>query len=310
MRIYNLEHGQAVKCGDTYLIALKNGTYRFGGINVQELTGGRYNEPSEYSFNNLPTIEKVVRNSPIVYYKNADQTLTHEQYSTQRNTINGDYYNEDGYYDFPDLDTEYHVKKELQTFIETWERVEEPQPDTYEEIKLEVVGEVIDTGSKFIQTPLQFGFTKFNNGGFFKVYLSDIAKDEWGKMVIKYGETYKMENSEHSNIRYARFDGKYIYDDTIRGIRESHYHVVNTLDEAKKAEATMRRLVREPIIRHLNKNKEITIDKASVVLRKLNTLKSHLLKVEPKVKTQHDYSSSLKVMKELIVELEGYLSEE
>ena len=310
MRIYNLEHGQVVKCGDTYLVALKNGKYRFGGINIQEVTGGRYNEPSEYSFNNLPTVEKVVRNSPITYYKNGDETLTSEEYRTQRNAIDGEYHDEDGYYNFPDLDTEYRVKKELQTFIETWKRFEEPQPDTYEEIKLEVVGEVIDTGSKFIQTPLQFGFTNFKGGGFFKVYLSDIAKDEWEKMVLKYGQTYEMKNAKHSNIRYAQFDGKYIYDDTIRGIRENHYHVANTLNEAKSVEATMRKLVREPIIRQLNKNKQITVDKASVILSKLYSLKNHLLKVEPKVKTQHDYSSSLKVAKSLISELEDYLSEE
>lgn len=309
MNLYNLKNGQAVEVEGRLLVGLQNGKYRINGETV-DLNGGEWSDPGEYVFEQNVTIERVVSHSPSIYYKAGDSTLTQKEYSQQLQAIDSGYKNSDGYYNFPDLETEYEVKKRVEAFVNKYERVTVDQPNTYEIVPVEVIARKVDTGSKFILTPLQLGQTAFNANGFFKVLLSQIAMDEWENMCAKYSSVHKMNNSDHSNIRFAQFDGKYLYSDKRRGIDKNQYAVVNDLDEAKKLEAEMRLIVKNPILAAINKNKQITIAKAEVVLSKLKTVKATILKIDPKVKTQSYYSAALKETNNLIKQLEEYLIED
>ena len=161
MNIYNLKQGEAVKLDKRLLVGLKNGTYRIDE-ELKDLNTARFNsDAAEYYFHNDVVIETQSGGRMQNYYRHGENILTEAEYRSGLREITAEYRDDEGYIAYPSLEVEFETKKTEQTFIKAYEKYSVRDEYIYEKLIIEIIAEAVDTGSRFIQTPLSMGQTKY-----------------------------------------------------------------------------------------------------------------------------------------------------
>lgn len=305
MKMFNdLKVNQAVKLDSSvYVVSLSgSGVYEINGIR----TSVGYNE--QVVVESLESIKRVtIVQGEVLYYTLGEEQVSVAEYQELSKLVAGlakEFYNDDAdEYFFPDLDTEFEFKKK-QELLNRHVRVRDDDTEQLDTVDITVVGEAVDTGSKFIDTPFSYGQTSFNGRGVFRVDLSAIAADEYQKQQANYTQ-FKFTNSTHSNIRFAQADSNYLFKEDTLGAKENQVRVMTKLSAAKELEAEVRAAISNTMRQKLAPvalTKDIVT--ATGVLNSLETIKSQLARLDVKQKSYHDWTSVSSKVKELIATLE------
>lgn len=177
---------------------------------------------------------------------------------------------EDGEAGYPSLEVEFEHRKLLQN-INDGEMIYDVTDAETTPVEVTVVGEYVDTGSKFITTPLIFGKGRFytSANSFYKVNVAGVI----GDTIKTFAEenNLKFENSTHSGFRYAKVDGSYVIPKEWELDSQKGERVLPTLEAAKQFEGE----VRQVISRHLRA--KFNIGRASGIL--ISELYSELVSI-------------------------------
>jgi len=218
--------------------------------------------------------------------------------------IQNQYKDEDYYTAYPSLEVEFEHRKQLLE-LEKAERVYEETPEEFIPIELTIIGEMNDTGSKYITTPLVYGKARFSQytESFYNLnvlfLLADVMKD------FADSNNLKFTNSTHSGYRFAQIDDKYVsnktWDDMLEGKSNRTY---KTLQEAKSAEQVYRNDFLNYLRAKFNKN---TLDAASIaqVYAKLESIKNSVRDLEVKQKSYHSKNAAINLINDLLKKLEA-----
>lgn len=235
--------GDYLKVEGSYWLCIKDGgLYEINGVreDVRIGYGGR---ASQFVLSEEPTLRKVtLGRRELTHYEHEGTTLTVKEY----NNINGKHCDEDGDRCYPSLEVEYEHRKELQKLYK-FEAVYHQHEDTFEDIVTRCVGDVVDTGSRYIENALSYGKACFTNSCFYRVNLSAVTASELAAFVEEHNLKDKYSNSTHSNVHYAKIDNNYVMTDLPYGNKDK-FTMATSLEEATKVEKETRTEVRS----HLN----------------------------------------------------------
>lgn len=305
MKIFSdLKTNQAVKLDSgVYVVELYSGTYEINGVR----TWVGYQQ--QFAVESLDSIKRVNPvKGEVLHYTLVEGQVSVAEYQALNLLVSNmaeEFYNDDDdEYFFPDLDTEFEFKKK-QELLNRHVAVRAPDTERLDTVNITVVGEAIDTGSKFIVTPFSYGQVSFNGRGVFRIDLSAIAADEFQKQQANYTQFITFTNSTHSNIRFAQADSNYLFKDDTLGAKENQVRVLTTLADAKALEAEVRAAISNTMRQKLA---PVTLTKnivtATGVLNSLETIKSQLAKLDVKQKSYNDWVSVSSNVKKLIAILE------
>jgi hypothetical protein len=204
---------------------------------------------------------------------------------------------------FTDLDTEFDFRKK-QELVNRHILVRGEPQTLLIPVEITVIGIAEDTGSEFIETPFTFGEVSFQGRGVYRVNLSDIAKDEFNKAVIKYTEA-TFNNATHSNIRFAQVNGDYLFKEDTLGAKENQARVFGSLKEAQAMEQNVRTVIGN-ILRHKLEPVKVTQNILTVnqVLADLAVIKREVVNIDSKSKTVGERRHALAKLNALIDKLE------
>jgi len=304
MKIFSdLKTNQAVKLDSgVYVVELYSGTYEINGVR----TSVGYNQ--QLVVESLDSIKRVTAvKGKVLHYTLGEEQVSVAEYQAISNLVSSmsaEFYNEDAdEYIFPNLDTEFEFKKK-QELLNRHVAVRAADTEQLDTVDITVVGEAVDTGSKFIDTPFSYGQVSFNGRGVFRVDMSAIAADEYQKQQANYSHV-KFTNSTHCNIRFAQADSNYLFKDDTLGAKENQIRVLTTLADAKALEAEVRAAISNTMRQKLA---PVALTKDIVttagVLNSLETIKSQLAKLDVKQKSYNDWVSVSSNVKKLIAILE------
>jgi len=304
MKIFSdLKTNQAVKLDSgVYVVELYSGTYEINGVR----TSVGYQQ--QFAVESLDSIKRVTAvKGKVLHYTLGEEQVSVTEYQAISNLVSSmsaEFYNEDAdEYIFPNLDTEFEFKKK-QELLNRHVAVRAADTEQLDTVDITVVGEAVDTGSKFIDTPFSYGQVSFNGRGVFRVDMSAIAADEYQKQQANYTQ-FKFTNITHSNIRFAQADSNYLFKDDTLGAKENQVRVLTTLADAKALEAEVRAAISNTMRQKLA---PVTLTKnivtATGVLNSLETIKSQLAKLDVKQKSYNDWVSVSSNVKKLIAILE------
>lgn len=304
MKIFSdLKTNQAVKLDSgVYVVELYSGTYEINGVR----TSVGYNQ--QLVVESLDSIKRVTAvKGKVLHYTLGEEQVSVAEYQAISNLVSSmsaEFYNEDAdEYIFPNLDTEFEFKKK-QELLNRHVAVRAADTEQLDTVDITVVGEAVDTDSKFIVTPFSYGQVSFNGRGVFRVDMSAIAADEFQKQQANYTQ-FKFTNSTHSNIRFAQADSNYLFKDDTLGAKENQIRVLTTLADAKALEAEVRAAISNTMRQKLA---PVALTKDIVttagVLNSLETIKSQLAKLDVKQKSYNDWVSVSSNVKKLIAILE------
>ena len=304
MKIFSdLKTNQAVKLDSgVYVVELYSGTYEINGVR----TWVGYQQ--QFAVESLDSIKRVTAvKGKVLHYTLGEEQVSVTEYQAISNLVSSmsaEFYNEDAdEYIFPNLDTEFEFKKK-QELLNRHVAVRAADTEQLDTVDITVVGEAVDTGSKFIDTPFSYGQVSFNGRGVFRVDMSAIAANEYQKQQANYTQ-FKFTNITHSNIRFAQADSNYLFKDDTLGAKENQVRVLTTLADAKALEAEVRAAISNTMRQKLA---PVTLTKnivtATGVLNSLETIKSQLAKLDVKQKSYNDWVSVSSNVKKLIAILE------
>jgi len=187
----------------------------FNGVYVIQLSRGEYVSPSgdsvkinmadQLTHHQIDGWHLVKKTQPqVLYYKTkegnelsvGDYHRLQEQYEE---------YKESG---FPDLDTEFDIKKRIAEYSRSTPVMSEVEV-THEPIEITVIGSAEDTGSEFIETPFKYGKVSFKTRGVYKVHASSISIDEFKKLGAKF--TKDRFNCDGDKLRFAKINGNFVF---------------------------------------------------------------------------------------------------
>lgn len=304
MKIFSdLKTNQAVKLDSgVYVVELYSGTYEING--ARACVGYQ----QQFAVESLDSIKRVntVKGEVLHYTLGEEQVSVTEYHALSKlvSSMAEEFYNEDeDEHIFPNLDTEFEFKKK-QELLNRHRAVRAADTEQLDTVVITVVGEAIDTGSKFISTPFSYGQISFNGRGVFRIDLSAIAADEFQKQQANYTQ-FKFTNSTHSNIRFAQADSIYLFEGDTLGAKENQVRVLTTLADAKALEAEVRAAISNTMRQKLAPvalTKDIVT--ATGVLNSLETIKRQLDKLDVKQKSYHEWVSVSSNVKQLISTLE------
>jgi len=303
----DLKAHQAVKLDtNLFVVELVQATYEIAGVQVYI----NYSN-SQVTVESLDDIKHVkTQKGEVLHYEYTRNGVTEIVSVADRKAlavkvadISEEYYDEDAEeHIFPDLDTEFEYKK-LSQLLNSYRPVCAPDVTTLDSVEITVVGTAVDTKSKFIETPLQYGKVSFGSQGVFRVNLSAIALDEFNKAKLVYPEA-KFENATHSNIRYAQVNGTYMFNDAILGAKEAQVRVVTSLAQARALEKEVREGISN-ILRHKLAPVAMTQSILTVnkVMAELEAIKNSVRRIDPKAKSYNDHARAVKELNALVVTL-------
>lgn len=235
--------GDYLKVDNSYWLCIKDsGLYEINGtrdnINVGWNSGNKQVVLSEE-----PALRKVtLGRRELTHYEHEGTALSVKEY----NSINGKYYDEDGDRCYPSLEVEYEHKKELQELYK-FKAVYHQHEDTFEDIETRCVGDVVDTGSRYIENALSYGKACFTNSCFYRVNLSAVTSSELSDFVEEHNLKSKYKNPNHSNVHYAQIDNQYVMTNLPYSDKDK-FTMATSLEDATKVEKETRAEVRS----HLN----------------------------------------------------------
>ena len=299
--------GNYLKVGDSYWLCIKeSGLYEINGVR-KDINVGWNSNTKQVVLSEEPVLRKVSRGARnLIHYENEGQIITPEEYRK----VLWKYEDEDGERFYPSLEVEFEHRKELEG-LNKFDPVYEQQEDTYEEVETRCVGDVVDTGSDYIENALSYGKATFSNSNFYKVDLSRINASELAKFVEEHNLKDRYENSSHSNVHYAKIGGNY----AMTGLpfsKDKCFKYVTSLDDAKRLESDTRKQVRSVLNmkvlggNHLLHGKTL-VDVYDKIGQWVSTLGELDVKVKSDIKARGLRNSMSKVKKELEELLEKQL---
>lgn len=278
--INNLKDYQAVHIVATgkYLVHLPAGTYYFGSKDPIEIRG--------YSGQTL-TVEnpkeiRIGTKAPktLLFLKNElGERIEVKEYNDFLESIK-QYETEFDTFHYPDLETEFEVRRKIDYYEKLEKVYDNPATVLNPVSQIEIVGELSDTGSEFIQSSFEFGQNGFWHGASpFRVNIALVAKDEFKKLQAL---SDKLTNSDHSGLRYAKFENSYIFTDRDVGLCPainidadkflSASRLFADLESAQAYEKLTRDYIREKIKVYINKDKGLEETTAFEVLQGLERI--------------------------------------
>ena len=235
--------GDYLKVDESYWLCIKDaGLYEINGTR-QEVHIGYGGRASQFVLSELPVVRKVTLGKrELTHYEQEGETLTKEEYQK----VNGKHCDEEGDRCYPSLEVEFEHRKELEQ-IYKFKPVYLQHENTYKVIETRCVGDVVDTGSRYIENALSYGKACFTNSCFYKVNLSAITASELADFVEEHNLKDKYTNSTHSNVNYAQIDNQYVMTDLPHSDK-GKFTMLTSLEDAAKVEKDTRTEVRS----HLN----------------------------------------------------------
>lgn len=235
--------GDYLKVEGSYWLCIKDsGLFEINGTR-DNISVGWNSSSKQIVLSEKPTLRKVtLGRRELTHYEHEGTTLTLKEY----NSVNGKHCDEDGDRWYPSLEVEYEHKKELEQLYK-FKPVYHQHEDSYEDIETRCVGDVVDTGSRYIENALSYGKACFTNSGFYRVNLSAVTASELTAFVEEYNLKEKYSNSTHSNVHFAQIDNQYVMTDLPYSNKDK-FIMVTSLEDATKVEKDTRAEVRS----HLN----------------------------------------------------------
>lgn len=296
--IDGLQEFTAIKIGDNFIVQLQTGYNRKDFI-----VNGVSTKAEQMVVNSLDSIYyQKPSTRVIIHYSDGNTDRSKEDIETIRRELHK-CQDEDGEVCFPDLETEFEVRKrvlEVKDFHPVYEEITYPP----EKVEIEVVGEMCDTGSEFIHTSYTLGLANFKHStGAFKVMgETSIAADEFKKICI--AKELKYEIPTHSGLKYAKINGEYVFTNTNSSfVDSSNNRVFATLEEAQAHEKLIRDNVKSVILTVTTKD---TLDNLSVarVYKELKSIERRVRELDLKQKSRTSKSGLLKALGDLASSLE------
>ena len=299
--INGLKAHQAIKVGNNYLVELGNQSYV---VNDREVVGN-YNGVqilvTEDDIKSILRVERPIRE--LIHYVDESGNKVDKDVVQSKRAILGNYVDEDGDYCFPDLDTEYKVRKEVEPYNNLKPVYSEPEAKLVP-VSIDIVGEHEETGSKFITTPYIIGEAKFSGGGLYSVDETGVLWDEFNK-IIKNNPNWKVDIPNHSQLEYIKINGKYVFtNNSGRMYKTKTRKCFVSKDDAIGHEANLRSDIKRKIA-GVMVDVELNLAEINNVVAKIKSIKTSLLGVETKQKTYSSYQSTLRNINELLTNLEN-----
>jgi hypothetical protein len=213
------------------LIVALQGGYEIDGVPFH--TGNTYSPCRVTTYEGASIVKvKELGKELVAYVKDNLDTLTPEEYRTWRDKLTGEYNEYSEEYEYDSLDHEFECKRGLLE-LDKYTAVYRELGVSKTPVVITTVGVLEDTGCPYIETPIIFGKTTWKgSNSIYKCDLSSAAKGVYLEYQQKYEESHKFENSTHSNIRFAKVDGTYVFRDS-SPFTEGCLSYTGTLDKAK-----------------------------------------------------------------------------
>lgn len=298
--IQGLKQYEAVVVGESIIVQLAENTYLSHRLYTIDGETRELNN-AQVVLKKGSVIKKVIKGSSKIIGLNLTDG-SYVDYSLYCKQLNM-YEDEDGNPDYPSLEEEYQHKKLMQKYQGS-EWVYEETPDTYEDIHITYVGEVADTGCKYIQNALALGQGKFNNSGYYRVNLKSVVADT----VEKFAKEYNLSiHTSTSGVEYAQVNGSYVFNSSFKyndSLKQSGgYRVVTTLQAGKDVVYQVENNTWQYLSLKYGTSLKVTPNSASVIHGKIASIQSRVGSLEVKQKSD----STLRLLKKEIVELQDAL---
>lgn len=249
----------------------------------------------------------------IGYYNMEDPTCTVcmsvEEYTSKIQKYEEDYRDPDTEeICYPSLVVEFECRKELESLNKLQAKYEDLGTKETE-VVFTVIGSMEDTGSPFIVTPISVGAVRHQGcSGFYKVMSSDIAKNEYLKLVKELGDKFEFECPYHGNIKYAKVDGKYIFSEAYP-FGEKHVRSTSSLTEAKRIEQDVRSQVK---VKLLDKVAPVAVPSVMLggLIHTIEDLAKRIKEIDAKQKSLTVKDSATSACKKLLDTLKEQLAKE
>lgn len=291
IKFEGLNEYEYIIVGETWVVQFGYGTYV---VNNTERQFKREQAvlPAESSVVLVKELDREV-----LYYKDSEgNEYSKEQKLSAENELNL-YWDEDRWeYIFPNLDTEYEIKKRTQ-FLDEITPVYGEQKYEHKNIELKCVGVWEDTGSEYISTPYQVGHTKFSGDTVFCLHSGKLAKDVFTAVCPQ------AEVSGSSNLRFAKVNDKFIMYNLTNKYgwveNEAHKMYFTNLDDAKREEATIKEFI-EAHVKCMLDSKRLNAQQRGNVYKEVFEIKRLTHELDVKAKASGDKRYVLKRLQELI----------
>ena len=298
--IQGLKQYEAVLVGESIVLQLAETNYH---SSKDYLIDGepRNISSAQITLNKDSTIKKIIKGTRKIIGMNLVDG-GYVDYHVYRQQL--DKYDVDGEPEYPSLEEEYQHKKLMQTYHGSqW--VYEETPDTYEDIQINIVGEVADTGCQHIDNALALGQGKFNNSGYYRVKLKGVI----AATLDKFAKEYELPTHQNSDsIEYVQMGGNYVFNNSFKYNNDlksgcGGYRVVTTLQAAKDLVYQVEHDTWQYLSLKYSTNLKVTPTSASVIHGKIASIQNRVISLE--VKTKSDGTHRL--LKKEIVELQDAL---
>lgn len=293
-----LKDYEAVKSGEVLIVQLPSNwqQYAISGKVLSSRSGQQITiHQDEVLQKYIPPVKTFVK---VKFEDNSE--LSAETFKAIQNK----YIDEDGDTVYPSLEVEFEHRKQLLE-LSGAEKVYDETPEEFIPIELTIIGEMSDTGSKYITTPLVYGKARFSQytESFYNLNVLALLADSLTDFSEK--NNLKLTNSSHSGYKFAQLDGAYIsnksWDDMLEGKSNRTY---KTLQEAKSAEQLYRNDFLNYLRAKFNKN---TLDAVSIaqVYAKLESIKNSVRDLDVKQKSYHSKNTTITLINDLLKKLEA-----
>ena len=299
--IKNLPVYSAVNLGDKYLVQLEyhqeyiiNGNIIKGSIN-----GG------QIIVSDIKDIKLHIKPyQRIINYKNDDgTTLSEDEFDDILSKYMYYYNSEDEDFVFDD-DIDMHIQYlKDKKYKDSFTPVFTSEKSYSKSIEFKVIGSLVDTGSKYIETAINYGnINYFGGSGIYKVFIGMIAKDTFDLLYKDHSDVLSYGVNDKDTIEYVTYKTDYIFlKNKPNYLKKDAVKVVNSLEDAKNIEASIRAEVTN-IINSFLYPQEVTEtdvrvikDKLTNVVSLLTISKSHTL-----VQTKFKIDKAVTEINELI----------
>lgn len=298
----DLTTNQAVKIGSVFVVNLPRGDYL--SPSGSRVTFEGFN--NQFSIDSVEGWKKIIKSPKTIleFIFEDGSKVPYEDYSKVLEK-HSSYYDDDlEEFVYPDLETEFEIKKELEVFNRAEKVYSEPS-ETHEPVNIQVVGAAKDSGSEFINSPIQYGRVSWNSGvGIWKVDCGKIAKDAFEKATC---EITDKELPTHSNITYAKVKGKYAFTNDEKRYdwvkNPDSVFITDSFEEAYQKEEFVRKYVTNRVEMFLDDSK-VTEQAAQDIWQSLKQIRTRITDIDAKQKSVGSKHSVLKAVDELMAKLE------
>ena len=255
-----------IKSKNAYLITkCKIDSYRKYSINGVEIKNEL--KSSQIILLHTDILEFTSNSDELIHYQRGDEIMSVEDYRSKPTSFDSD-------------DCDEHTlrcianKKELEGFNAIYEPAK-PVP-----VKVNIVGDIEDTGSKFIHTTIKGKWSK--HPVLYTTYGSTIALDEYNNLSIEYKDSGKFSENDRSDLEYTKINSRFVFGNCYPFGSFSYEKNFTNLKQAIEEEEEVRSFVKKVVFRCLfpDAPSELTLNKIMAQLM--------LIKKIPTVKAKND----------------------